>query len=36
MTRGKAILIALLFASSFVAVGTMDYNSQVSMVRHSR
>lgn len=36
MTRGKAILIALFFSMSFVAVGTMDYNSQTSMVRHSR
>lgn len=33
MTRGKAILIALFFASSFVAAGTLDYNSQVSVVR---
>lgn len=36
MTRGKAILLALIFTMSFAAVGTMDYNSQISLVRHSR
>jgi hypothetical protein len=33
MTRGKAILLALMFTASFVAASTMDYNSKVSMVR---
>lgn len=32
MTYGKAILIAILFSTSFVVAGTMDYNTQTAVL----
>jgi hypothetical protein len=32
MTYGKAILIAILFATAFTAAGTLDYNSQLTVL----
>lgn len=33
MSRGKAILIAIFISTAFVVTGTMDYNSQISVLQ---
>ncbi len=32
MTRGKAILIAIFISTTFMVTGTLDYNSQITVL----
>lgn len=32
MSRGKAILFAIFISTAFIVTGTMDYNSQTSVL----